>query len=144
MEWSKEKQTPQIDHSQTSREHRGAANGRQKIEQSHQGAVVHSCGTLWFPAQLLNQVSCFPGQEKPWSTKSRLQASHFQSRGSFQLSLPVPTSLCYSMPPPSPAAPRSALALVILPSHVTAAVLFCVHTAPFTKEFSSTIKAPKP
>lgn len=94
MEWSKEKQTPQIDHSQTREEHRGAANGRQKIKQSHWGSVVHSCGTLRFPAQLLNKVLCFPGQEEPWSTKSLLQASSLQTQGSFQLSFPVLVSLC--------------------------------------------------
>lgn len=94
MEWSKEKQTPQIDHSQTREERRGAANGRRKIKQSHQGPVVHSCGTLRFPAQLLNKVSCFPGQEEPWSTKSLLQASCLQTQCSSQLSLPILPSLC--------------------------------------------------
>lgn len=94
MEWSKEKQTPQIDHSQMREVHRGAANGRRKIKQSHRGPAVHSCGTLQFPAQLLNKVLCFPGQEEPWSTKSLLQASSLQTQGSSQLSFPVLVSLC--------------------------------------------------
>lgn len=94
MEWSKEKQTPQIYHSQTREEGRGAVSGRRKIKQSYQGPVVHSCGTLRFPAQLLNKVSCFPGQEEPWSTKSLLQASCLQTQGSSQLSLPILASLC--------------------------------------------------
>lgn len=139
MEWSKEKQTPQIDHSQTSEERRGAANGRQKIKQSHQGPVVHSCGTLWFPAHLLNKVSCFRGQKEPWSTKSLLQAPRLQTRGSLQLSPSTLASLfCFLCHPPAlllpgaqccPQQSPSALALIISPSYVTAVVSFCVSTA---------------
>lgn len=94
MEWSKEKQTPQIDNSQMREERGGATNGRRKIKQSYQRPVVHSYGILRFPAQLLNKVSCFPGQEEPWSTESLLQASCLQTQGSSQLSFPILAPLC--------------------------------------------------
>lgn len=197
MEWSKEKQTPQIDHSQTKGEQRGAANGDEKSSKAIRVQwfiPVVPCGSQLnysirshaFQAKRSSEVpnlsfrllvfkhKAFPSSASPYPplhavfcTISEPLCSvsdpsctlllpsfwlAWRNLHPFQIGSPFPqkpsSNITFFCLAPAgtyqlETASHSALSLVILPFQVTAVVSFHVHVLPFTKGFSSTIKASK-